>query len=77
MGKALSGELSCTWTSHVKALMVNISTYFLLGVCGFVVNDKNQLLVIQEKYHPGSTKPRWKLPGGHADKGNFNPIALK
>lgn len=40
-----------------------------LGVSGFVVNEKNQLLVIQEKYHPGSSKPRWKLPGGHANKG--------
>ena len=38
-------------------------------MAGFVVNDKNQLLVIQEKYHPGSPTAKWKLPGGHADKG--------
>jgi len=39
------------------------------GVAGFVVNEKNELLVIQEKYHPGSKSAKWKLPGGHADKG--------
>ncbi|XP_052802343.1 uncharacterized protein LOC128232684 [Mya arenaria] len=40
-----------------------------LGVAGFVVNEHNQLLVIQEKYHPGTQSPKWKLPGGHAYKG--------
>lgn len=38
-----------------------------LGVAGFVVNDKNQLLVIQEKFN--QIKKHWKLPGGLADKG--------
>lgn len=37
-----------------------------LGAAGFVVNSKNQVLVIQERYH---TNKIWKLPGGHADKG--------
>ena len=57
-------------TNHLNnALTIFFSSD--LGVSGFVVNDKNQLLVIQEKYHPGSAKPRWKLPGGHARKGGF------
>ncbi|XP_076108524.1 nucleoside diphosphate-linked moiety X motif 6-like [Mytilus galloprovincialis] len=38
-----------------------------LGVAGFVVNDKGQLLVIQEKYN--LIKKHWKLPGGLADLG--------
>jgi hypothetical protein len=36
-----------------------------------VVNERNQLLVIQEKYHPGTAQAKWKLPGGHADKGTM------
>ncbi|KAK3084348.1 hypothetical protein FSP39_011974 [Pinctada imbricata] len=38
-----------------------------LGVAGFVVNSKNQVLVIQERYNLGMK--HWKLPGGLADKG--------
>ena len=37
-----------------------------VGVGGFVLNEKNELLVIQEKF---AKKPHWKLPGGHADAG--------
>lgn len=57
------------WLSTTESSMIPEYANQYLGVCGFVVNEKNQLLVIQEKYHPGSSKPRWKLPGGHADKG--------
>ena len=39
-----------------------------IGVGGFVLNDKNELLVIQEKYSITKTA-HWKLPGGHADAG--------
>ena len=39
-----------------------------LGCGGFVLNDRNQLLVVQEKYH---TTPTWKLPGGHAEPGEY------
>ena len=34
-----------------------------------MVNNKEQVLVIQEKYH---TSKHWKLPGGHADSGKLN-----
>ncbi|XP_071789795.1 uncharacterized protein [Asterias amurensis] len=37
-----------------------------IGVGGFVTNDKNELLVIKEKYTYGR-RAIWKLPGGHAD----------
>ncbi|PVD31329.1 hypothetical protein C0Q70_06741 [Pomacea canaliculata] len=39
-----------------------------IGVGGFVVNEKNQLLVMQERYGQNKKSP-WKLPGGHANKG--------
>ncbi|RUS78072.1 hypothetical protein EGW08_014152 [Elysia chlorotica] len=40
-----------------------------LGVGGFVVNAKNQVLAIQERYHVTNNVSLWKLPGGLADPG--------
>lgn len=37
-----------------------------IGVGGLVVNDKNEVLVIQEKY---GVKAYWKFPGGYANPG--------
>uniref|UniRef100_A0A6B2LEJ9 Nudix hydrolase domain-containing protein n=1 Tax=Arcella intermedia TaxID=1963864 RepID=A0A6B2LEJ9_9EUKA len=39
----------------------------LVGVGGFVVNEKNQLLVVKEKHGPVTDV--WKLPGGLVDPG--------
>lgn len=36
-----------------------------IGVGGFVVNDKNEVLVIQEKYGP--IVNFWKIPGGRVE----------
>lgn len=47
-------------------LWIDVSI-FLLGVGGMVINDKNQVLTIQEKYH---LTPHWKLPGGYSNPGN-------
>jgi len=41
------------------------------GVGGFVVNDREELLVIQEKFHPLMARAHWKLPGGCADRGRW------
>lgn len=38
-----------------------------VGVAGFVINDKNQVLAIKERY--SGKNARWKLPGGGADLG--------
>ncbi|XP_045172868.2 uncharacterized protein LOC123534617 isoform X2 [Mercenaria mercenaria] len=57
------------WLPTSEPSMVPEYANQYLGVAGFVVNEKNQLLVIQEKYHPGTAKAKWKLPGGHSDKG--------
>jgi len=40
--------------------------FFITGVAGFVVNDKDQVLAIKENFF---ASPRWKLPGGGADAG--------
>ncbi|XP_055943440.1 nucleoside diphosphate-linked moiety X motif 6-like [Argiope bruennichi] len=40
--------------------------YTHIGVGGMVINDKNQVLTIQEKYHQ---TPHWKLPGGYSNPG--------
>jgi 8-oxo-dGTP pyrophosphatase MutT (NUDIX family) len=40
-----------------------------IGVAGLVVNDKDELLVIQEKYLRSLRRPIWKFPGGLADPG--------
>ena len=39
-----------------------------VGVGGFVVNDKGEVLVVQEK-HGGRFQNQWKLPGGLSDLG--------
>ena len=38
------------------------------GVGGLVINDRNELLVIAERYGWDNVK-RWKLPGGLVDPG--------
>jgi len=54
-----------------KDLPNNLPAYanHYVGVGGFVVNDKKQILVIREKYNIDSRPSQWKLPGGLADKG--------
>ncbi|XP_070571446.1 nucleoside diphosphate-linked moiety X motif 6-like isoform X2 [Ptychodera flava] len=49
-----------------------------IGVAGFVINDKNEVLVIQEKYGVSvDGKPAWKLPGGLANTGEDIPETAK
>ena len=36
-----------------------------------MVNDKNQLLVVQEKWLRGIKIAHWKLPGGVAEHGRL------
>lgn len=38
-----------------------------LGVGGLVLNDKNQMLVVEEKHTEIS---HWKLPGGYVERGD-------
>ena len=38
----------------------------MVGVGAFVVNDKDELLVVRERF---GTRPHWKLPGGYVEPG--------
>lgn len=40
--------------------------HHMVGVGGMVVNDKDELLVVQEKF---AAFTQWKLPGGYVDPG--------
>jgi len=40
-----------------------------LGAGGFVMNDKDEVLVICERYNSDKSEIRWKIPGGLIDPG--------
>ena len=44
-----------------------------IGVGGFVVNERDELLVVQERFSPLGIK-HWKLPGGHKDPGEYGNV---
>eukprot|EP01097_Dermamoeba_algensis_P006904 TRINITY_DN430_c0_g1_i2.p1 TRINITY_DN430_c0_g1~~TRINITY_DN430_c0_g1_i2.p1 ORF type:complete len:179 (-),score=38.28 TRINITY_DN430_c0_g1_i2:49-585(-) len=57
----------CTkWLANTHSKLPNFASTFL-GVGGFVVNDKNEVLMVKEKNGP--IKNIWKLPGGAVDPG--------
>ena len=41
----------------------------MTGVAGFVVNDRNEVLLVQEKWQRDIKLIHWKLPGGVAEQG--------
>ncbi|KAI4338451.1 hypothetical protein MLD38_023509 [Melastoma candidum] len=44
--------------------MLPANASHLVGVGGFIVNDKNEVLVVQERYCPPAFTRLWKLPTG-------------
>jgi len=52
------------WLSEEKSTLPEYATHFV-GVGGFVVNDKREVLVVQEK--SGPVRNIWKIPGGMVD----------
>ncbi|KAK6183748.1 hypothetical protein SNE40_006354 [Patella caerulea] len=62
--------MMCQWLANNEPNGLPEYANQYIGVGGFVVNDKKQLLVIQEKY---TIKSHWKLPGGHANCGEDLP----
>eukprot|EP01098_Paradermamoeba_levis_P010321 TRINITY_DN4336_c0_g5_i1.p1 TRINITY_DN4336_c0_g5~~TRINITY_DN4336_c0_g5_i1.p1 ORF type:complete len:242 (-),score=78.59 TRINITY_DN4336_c0_g5_i1:39-764(-) len=59
------------WLQDEPNKMPDYSSHYI-GVGGFVLNDKNELLVVSEKYW---SDPHWKLPGGLLDLGENLPQA--
>jgi len=46
------------------------------GVAGFVVNDKEEVLLVQEKWLRRLSIRHWKLPGGHSERGTGTVASL-
>ena len=44
----------------------------MVGVGAVVINDKNEILVVSERYYNVS---HWKLPGGYVEPGNKFPLS--
>jgi len=58
------------WMAGDKGEVCNIPSYAhtLIGVGGMVINEKEEILVVQERFLFKDT-PHWKLPGGYVDPG--------
>jgi len=57
-----------TWIHETEPNHLPLYAGHFIGVGGFVVNDRDEVLVIQERFNPLGKK-HWKLPGGHKDPG--------
>ena len=62
--------LMCLWTDEKVADRLPAYPDHFVGVGGIMVNDKEEVLLIQERRSigQGDDKP-WKFPGGFVDKG--------
>lgn len=54
------------WLANDEEDGVPPYAHHMVGVAGFVVNDKDEILAVQEKHR---TTDHWKLPGGYVDPG--------
>jgi len=54
------------WLDSSEVCNIPSYAHTLVGVGGMVVNDKDEVLVVQERFY---TAPHWKLPGGYVDPG--------
>ena len=62
--------LMCKWLDKSVSDRIPAFANHFVGVGGIVVNDKNEVLMIQENrsFGEGVNKP-WKFPGGYVDHG--------
>jgi len=60
------------WMDTKEVCNIPSFAHTLVGVGGMVVNDKDELLVVQERFY---TAPHWKLPGGYVDPGEDISVA--
>ncbi|XP_030467670.1 nudix hydrolase 8-like isoform X1 [Syzygium oleosum] len=58
------GYVMLTYWIPDEPCMLPANASHQVGVGGFVVNDKNEVLVVQEKYCPPTCLGLWKLPTG-------------
>lgn len=64
---AESGYVMLTYWIPDKPVMLPAGPSHQIGVAGFVINDKREVLVVKEKC-PCSCSGIWKLPTGYIDK---------
>lgn len=57
------------WLPSDEPCQVPGYAHTMVGAGAMVINEKKEILVVQEKYYQ---RPHWKLPGGYVDPGNFN-----
>jgi len=60
------------WMDSKEVCNIPSFAHTLVGVGGMVVNDKDEVLVVQERFY---TAPHWKLPGGYVDPGEDISVA--
>ena len=60
------------WVDSSEVCNIPSFAHTLVGVGGMVVNDKDEVLVVQERFY---TAPHWKLPGGYVDPGEDISVA--
>jgi len=60
------------WLDSTEVCNIPSFAHTLVGVGGMVVNDKGEVLVVQERFY---TAPHWKLPGGYVDPGEDISVA--
>uniref|UniRef100_A0A0A9Y2S5 Nudix hydrolase 8 n=1 Tax=Lygus hesperus TaxID=30085 RepID=A0A0A9Y2S5_LYGHE len=56
----------CRWIQRDEANRIPNYAHNMVGAGAVVINEKNQVLVVQERYRD---RPYWKLPGGYVDPG--------
>jgi ADP-ribose pyrophosphatase YjhB (NUDIX family) len=60
--------LLCMWLDESTPSRLPRGPSHYIGVAGFVVNSKDELLMIKEKDGPSKALDIWKLPGGLLDR---------
>jgi hypothetical protein len=62
--------LLCNWIPGGKeASRLPPASSHYIGVAGFILNSRRELLMVQEKHGPAAGIGLWKLPGGLCDVG--------
>jgi len=54
------------WLDEKEPCQIPSYAHTNIGVGGMVINDKDEILVVQERFY---LAPHWKLPGGYVDPG--------
>jgi len=61
--------LMCLWTDEKIANRLPDYADHFVGVGGIMINDKEEILLIQERRAVESGDQKWKFPGGYVDQG--------